>query len=314
MERYRPKITIAGVGAVGTLLGTMIGQKYADDLSLIARGVRAKALAERGLVLHSEFYGERLARPQNIVECGDTLPVQDFIVVCVKNYSLGQIVEQIRPCVGTNTVILPVMNGVEAGDKLRELFPSTVVVDGVIYTVTGANVDYSATQIGGYSKLFVGSKLRGKRYIDGAKQFVDLMKSVGFITVYSDEIETEIWQKYILNCAFNTITARYLTTSGEIRKDEKMKADLKALIYEAAQVGFACGVKLPPDIAEIKFRFMEEEQAESATSSMRRDVEAGRRTELDAFLGTLIRRAEKLHIEVPVSRRYYKELKTIVNE
>lgn len=314
MEQHDPKITVAGVGAVGTLLAVMIGQKYAEGLSLIAHGKRAEALEKGGLVLHSEFYGERRAMPRNVVERGDTLPVQDFVVVCVKNYSLDQIAEQIRPCVGPDTVILPVMNGVEPGDRLRRLFPEAVVIDGLIYTVTGANPDYSATQIGGYTRLFVGSKLREERYIDGARRFVELMKSVGFTAIYSDEIETEIWQKYILNCAFNTVTARYLTNSGAMRRDEGMRADLKALTQEAAQVGFACGVKLPPDVAEAKFRFMVEEQAEAATSSMRRDVEAGRRTELDAFLGALLRKAEEFHVETPVARRYYEELKAIVKE
>ncbi len=314
MESKHYEVCVAGVGAVGSLLTAMLGRSSQVHLNLIARGARAEALRKNGVVLHSEAYGELTATPARIVENGSFLPAQDLVLVTVKNYSLDQIAEQLKLAIGPETVIIPVMNGVEAGDRLRALFPQAVVCDALIYTVTGVNPDYSATQKGSYTYLYVGSKIAGERQAAGAKLLYELLKSVGFDVRWSDDIESEIWQKFVLNCAFNTITARYLINTSEIRRDAHLQEDFHALLSEACTVGRREGVTLPEDLVEQKFRFMMEKQSENATSSLRRDVEAHRPTELDTFLGAILRKAKKSCIDVPVSACYYCELMEIISK
>ena len=81
------KITVAGIGGVGGYLAGMLADTY-DEVSFIARGERKKSLEENGLVLHSEYHGEIIAHPKKVVERGDELGIQDYIFICVKNYSL----------------------------------------------------------------------------------------------------------------------------------------------------------------------------------------------------------------------------------
>lgn len=310
----QPKICVAGAGAIGTLLGAMLGKKYSESLSVIARGKRAEAFRENGLVLHSDHYGEIVAKPAQIAENGKDLGIQDFILVCVKNYSLETIAKQIVPCIGPDTVILPVMNGIEPGDRLRKLFPTAHVLDSVIYTITGAQEDYSAKQSGDYTYMYLGAKQKSPELIAAAHTLHSLFKSVDFDCRFSEDVELEIWRKYILNCAFNTITARYKQSIGPIREDEEKLKDLRALFNEAYSVGKALGIALPDDLTEKQFVFMTKKQSPKATSSMERDVTAGRPTELDAFLGSLLRKAKELNIDVPVCTRYYNELKEICVE
>lgn len=304
----KEKICVAGIGAIGGLVAAMLGSKYGGSLSLIARGERAKALREKGVVLHSDFYGEHRASPAQVAASGEELGVQDYVFVCVKNYSLDQIIPQIAPCVGRETVVVPIMNGVEAGDRLRAAFPDALACDGLIYTITGANPDFSVTQKGSYTHLFLGSKVREENRVAGARRAWELLKGSGLDARWSEDIESEIWQKFILNCAFNTVTARYLADSARLRADEGLRRDLWDLLSEAYQVGLAQGVSLPKDLVETKFHFMMEKQPPDATSSMRRDVEAGRPTEYDAFTGAILRKAKVFHIPVPVTERYHREL------
>lgn len=306
------KICVAGIGAVGGLLSAMLGKRYGDSLTLIARGERAKALEERGVILHSQLYGEQRAVPQAVMADPAGAGIQDYVLVCVKNYSLDQMTRLLRPVVDGHTVLLPVMNGVEAGDRLREYFPEAVVCDGVIYTITGANPDFSMTQKGGYTHLFLGSKVRDARHQAGARELWELLCSVDFDARFAPNVEREIWQKFILNCAFNTITARHLTTSSVIRSREDLRRDALALLSEAYAVAVAEGIVLPQDLVEQKYAFMMEEQPPDATSSMKRDVEAHRPIEIDAFSGAVIRKAERWGIDVPVTRRYDKELRSLV--
>ncbi len=303
------KICVAGIGAIGGLLSAVLGRKYSDNMCLIARGSRAESLRRNGVRLQSEYYGDLTARPVQVVESAAAIGVQDYIFICVKNYSLDQIAENLRPAVDSHTVVVPVMNGIEAGDRLREIFPEAVVCDAVIYTISAANRDFSVTQKGSYTYMFIGSKIKDKAHIDGTESVYELLTSVNFDIRQADDIESEIWQKYILNCAYNTITARYLITSGIIQENEDLKKDTYALLSEAYQVGVAEGVSLPRDIVDQKFRFIMEKHAKDATSSMKRDMEAKRPIEYDAFSGAIIRKAAQHGIDVPITKRYHRELR-----
>lgn len=301
-------ICVAGIGAIGGLLSAMLGKEYSSAMTLVARGPRRAALEQNGAVLHSDFYGEVVSHPARVAGSGEPLEKQDVVFVCVKNYALDQVARDLAGAVGEDTVVIPVLNGVEAGDRLRALFPRAVVCDGVIYTITGVNPDFSVTQKGSYTHMFLGSKVRDEAHLSGARRAWELLTSVGFDARWSEDIESEIWQKFILNCAFNTITARHLATSAMIRADEGLRRDALALLTEAYQVALAEGVAIPADLVEQKYAFMMEKQPPDATSSMKRDMAAGRPIEYDAFTGAVLRKAKTHGIDVPVTLRYHTDL------
>ena len=300
------KICVAGIGAIGTLMATMIGQKYSKNLCVLARNKRLDDIKKNGLILHSDFYGEKKAFPAKASDNGNDFGIQDYILICAKNYSLDSIVKSISPCVGEKTVIAPIMNGIEASTKLREIFPSSIVIDTVIYSSTKLNEDYSASQVGKFAHIFIGSKEKDEMHQNSAENFCSLLKSVGFDSRFSKSIESDIWQKFIHNCAFNSITARYLYNSGQLRKDEKCLKDLKSIYTEGYNVAKALGISMPEDYVEKKIIFTTTVQAESCTSSTKQDIDAGRKTEIDSLLGALIREADKVNVDVKTIKEYYK--------
>lgn len=306
------KIAVAGVGAIGGLLAAMLGRKYEKQITLIARGKHGDALREKGLTLYSEFYGDNTINPLKVAEKGDEVPVQDLVLVCCKNYSLQGILEQISPMIGPETIVMPVMNGVEPGDRIRERFPDSICIDSLIYTITAKETDNVSRQTGAYTHMFIGSKIQDERHINAAKMVFELFKSVGFDARYSEDIMSEIWQKFILNCGFNVITARYLTNTGGIRRNPEWAEDFHELMKDAEKVGRLEGVNIPEGTAEKKYSYCMENQGDGATSSLKRDVEAKRPAELDAFLGAVIRGADKYGIEVPCTKKYHKELSEMI--
>lgn len=106
------KICIAGAGAIGTLLAAMLGKEYGESLTLIARGQRAVALQEKGSVLHSQIYGEVSSHPKLVTESAEHTGTQDFIFLCVKNHSLDQMAQILRPAVDSHTVLIPPSSGI----------------------------------------------------------------------------------------------------------------------------------------------------------------------------------------------------------
>ena len=94
------KLTVVGIGGIGGLLSGPLVRQYGDHITLVARGKRGEALREKGLTLHSEMYGEFTVSPAAVVETPESLPVQDVVLVCVKNGQLDQVARQIAPIVG----------------------------------------------------------------------------------------------------------------------------------------------------------------------------------------------------------------------
>lgn len=273
------KIAVVGVGGVGGFLAGAIGSVYEDRLTLAARGDRLVSLRERGLVLHSDLRGEMRVRPHAVVTAQE-LEVQDFIFLCVKNYSLEEACAQIRHAVGEHTVVIPVMNGVDPGDRARAALGRGIVVDSLIYIVAFVGPDGGIVHQGGFAKMHIGIRNADARERQAVAQVSDILTAAGVGHSVADDIELEIWRKYILNCAYNVATAAYDNNIGQLRAEHRLEF----------------------------FHRFHDEYRDDATSSLQRDVNAGRRAEVETFSGYLVREAARLGVAAPVSEKMYRLL------
>lgn len=314
------RVAVVGVGGVGGYLAGMLGQ-VCPHLTLAARGGRKESLQRNGLILHSDYKGELTAVPEQVVETKD-LKEQDFIFICVKNYSLEEVCRELAPAVTDETVIIPVMNGVNPGERVRSYLGRGTVVDSLIYIVAFANEDYSITQQGDFARLCIGIKDAAMPQENGAAVYqkkaapqekaaetAALLTAADIDCEVAADIEVEIWRKYILNCAYNVETAFYDNTIGQLRRDEKKAKEYEALVNEAYQVGLAKGVAIRQEHIDAIIHRFYYELADDATSSLQRDIRAGRRSEVDVFGGYIVREAERHGIPVPVSLKMYEKLR-----
>lgn len=115
MKAEDKKIAVIGIGGVGGYIAAMLAKAY-PHVTMVARGARGESIRKNGLVLHSDYKGEIVARPEQVVPARE-MGQQDYIFICVKNYSLEDVCESIRDMVTEDTVIIPVMNGVDPGEK-----------------------------------------------------------------------------------------------------------------------------------------------------------------------------------------------------
>ena len=113
MNTEEKKIAVIGIGGVGGYIAGLLAKAY-PHVTMVARGDRAESIRKKGLVLHSDYKGEIVAKPERVVPIQD-MGQQDYIFICVKNYSLAEVCESIRDMVTDDTVIIPVMNGVDPG-------------------------------------------------------------------------------------------------------------------------------------------------------------------------------------------------------
>ena len=339
------KIAVIGVGGVGGYLAGMLLQKF-PHVTLVARGERGRAITERGLVLYSEYKGEKTGRPEHVVDAVRFLEPQDYIFICVKNYSLEEVCRDLAGsgAVTDETVIIPVMNGVDAGDRVRELLRlgesgiaasrpddagtdaafrsddaetgaaltlprKAVVVDSLIYIVSFARPDYSIEQQGQFANLRIGIRNADTRQQEKVAEVSGILSEADIDHETAADIRCEIWKKYILNCAYNVETAYYDDTIGQLRGDPAKAQQYEQLVREACAVARAEGIGIPEDHADAVIRKFYNDYGDDATSSLQRDVRAGRRSELETFSGYLVREARRLEVSVPVSEKMYEGLK-----
>lgn len=298
------KYMVSGVGGIGGYLAALLLKQFPQDVTLVVRGQRKAALERQGLVMHSVRMGDVIFPDLNLTDEPASAGVQDMIFVATKNYSLVDALEALRPCVGDKTIIVPVLNGIDHGQVTQETLQRGYVVDSLIYLGAHYNDDYTYSQDTAYGKLVIGSPWAEQNEI--VRRTLD---GPNLECVISADLKSELWHKYIVNCAYNTITAYYKCATRGLLKPPSCLDELNGLLQEAVAVGKADGARLPDNLIEtINNQFLHERNLDT-TSSMATDVMNGRRTEIETFGGHLTRLAKRLGVPVPLSDRFYAEMK-----
>ncbi|HIZ74609.1 MAG TPA: 2-dehydropantoate 2-reductase [Candidatus Mediterraneibacter stercoravium] len=303
------RIAVAGIGGVGGYLAGMLG-RVCPHLTMAVRGDRRESILKNGLVLHSEYKGEINVRPEYAVPVSE-MGEQDYIFVCVKNYSLEDVCREMEHAVTENTVIIPVMNGVDPGERIRKALGKGTVVDSLIYIVAFANKDYSVTQQGDFANLRIGIRNADETQQQKVQEVSDILTGADIDHMIAEDIEVEIWRKYILNCAYNTESAYYDNAIGQLRSDPKKAEEYEALVREAYQVAQAKGVGVRQEHVDAILHRFYHELAENATSSLQRDIRAGKKAEVETFSGYIVREGQRLGIRTPVTEKMYEGLKAL---
>ena len=178
-----------------------------------------------------------------------------------------------------------------------------------------ANEDFSISQQDTYTWLCIGIKNADEKQREKVAEVAKILKGADIDYKDEGDIEVEIWRKYILNCAFNVMTAFYDNTIGELRSDQVKAQQYETLVWEAASVGRARSVALTDEhINEVihKFRHV---HADNATSSLQRDYRiCKKQTELETFSGYIVKEAKRLGVEIPLSEKMYQGLREMAEK
>jgi 2-dehydropantoate 2-reductase len=302
------KICVVGLGGVGGYLGCMLAH-HLDNIYFFARGARLESIIKNGLKLKSDTFGEFTAYPAMASNNAEEMGVMDYIFLSVKHFSLEQVCAEISQMIGEHTVIIPVLNGVGVANKIRKLIGKGCVLDSLVYITSGSDKDFVIHHSSAYCNIHIGCENETEWDKNILLEVQNLLQSANITCIIENDIEAAIWRKYILNCAYNVATAYYNATTGDIRKNEIALIHLKALLEEACTVARSLKVNIAHDLEEVHFNFILCKQAEAATSSLNRDIIAGRQNELEVFSGYLLELASNFQLKMPMTEYFYKELK-----
>jgi 2-dehydropantoate 2-reductase len=313
------KYAIIGLGGTGGYLGGLLA-RAGEAVCFIVRGRALDAIRGGGLKVHSEINGDFVAHPAYATddsrEAAAGFGIPDVLFLCVKGYSLDEAIASAQPLIGPGTIVIPLLNGVGHGQHVFDRVGRGLVLDACMYVTSRSPEPGLVVHTDKYNKIVFGAA--PERPATGGQQarletIAAAIRRAGMECILSRDIEAAVWEKYNYNCAFSVLTARYQTNADGVRRDPALCRMMRQLSEETASVARALGIHQPDDIVERSLRILDIMLPEG-TSSMKRDVEAGRKCELDLFSGTLCRLAEGCGLEAPVSQRLYAELKAMLEE
>jgi len=297
------RIGILGLGGVGGFLGGKLAAHFsnADDVEtiFIARGENEEIIRENGLKLITS-QGEQIIHPSLVTSDPEKIGLLNFIVCTVKSYDLEASLELIRQCVNEQTIILPFLNGVDASERIKKLFPQTEVWEGCVYIVSRLIAPGVVKESGNINKFYFGSA-------DGSKENIfkveTIFKSAGINIQLSENILQNLWEKFLFISPLATLTSYLDRSIGEILGNESHAQMLFQLLTEVKNVADAAGISLPENIVQKLWERMHS-LAYETTSSMHDDFQRGHKTELDSLTGYVV----KLGKELKVSTPYYEKM------
>jgi 2-dehydropantoate 2-reductase len=286
------RVAIFGSGAVGSYLGTRLA-KAGADVHLIARGDHLEAIRERGLTLLTPEGSEtfEFAATGDPAEIG---PV-DVVVFGVKSYDTESAAARLAPLIGDETVVLSIQNSVINEAKIATVVGEDHVLGAAAYIL--AAIEAPGVVRSGPCRLVIG-ELRPGPPSERTRSLATLFEQGGVHATAVDDVRVAKWEKYVLLVAFSAVSAGTQLPLGDIKRSDAAVEMLRGVMQEAFDVGRAIGVPLADDLVERQHRLVLA-QADSEGTSLRHDLLHGRRMEIDALQGALIRMGRETGVATP---------------
>jgi 2-dehydropantoate 2-reductase len=305
------RFAIMGSGGLGCLFGGLLARAGAD-VTLIARGANLAALRADGLdvrLLSGERFHVDIPATDDPREVG---PV-DAIFLCVKTYDVESAARQALPLIGPETLILPVQNGVEAADQIGAIVGADHVVMGV--GISAATVERPGFVV----QKALHNRARFGRDVatDGRRsaRIRDALIAAGIGANDGPGVERELWEKFVFSASALGFMSLSRLSAGQVLACPEATDIFVRIAAEAAEIGRARGVGLPERAAENALDFLRAIAAANpdARGSMYFDLLAGKRLELEAIDGAVVRLGRQYGIPTPHNQVVYAGLKPYID-
>lgn len=286
-------VLIAGAGAVGGYYGSLLW-KGGVKVSYLVTSRSLSVIQSRGLTVKSQgemhtFHPEVSTNPSDLTPC-------DLIIIAVKRYDTGDVLNSLQPVIKENTLILPLQNGVDSEEEIRERVPHAEVLGGVAFLAARLEapgvIDHQ-----GAGSLSIG-ELDGSES-ERVQALVKVFKDAGVPARVSRDIYKAKWQKLCWNAVFNPLSV-ILNGPIDCILDSKDALEVAFKIFqEIRALADKKGVVLPENLLDEHIAVTQ--KLRGFHTSMYEDLIHGKPTEIDYFNGYVCREGVKYHVIAPVN-------------
>lgn len=297
------RIAVIGVGGVGGYFGGRLAQA-GNDVTFVARGATLEALRSHGLRVESPL-GDFTITPVKATDDPASVGPVDAILMAVKTWQIPEAAARIAPMLGSETMVVPLENGIDAPEVLSGLVGPQHVVGGlcaiVSFSIAPGHIRHAAAE-----PMVMFGELDHRRS-ERVERLRDAFAAAGVNVEIPPDIRRSMWTKFLFIATLSGIGALTRVPIGVWRADAEVRALADRSLHEVLQLAGARGVDLGDDAVERTWQRYDG-MAPDATSSMQRDIMDGKPSELDAQLGAIVHLARESNVEVPVTAMIYHAL------
>jgi 2-dehydropantoate 2-reductase len=297
------RVAVFGPGGVGAYFGARLAE-VGNEVSFVARGAHLDAIRANGLRVDSVL-GDMLVRPKVASASAADIGPVDAVLLGVKTWQVAEVAPALKPLLDRDTFVVPLQNGVETPDLLAASLGPEHVVGGVCggfcFIVGPGHIRH----IGGVTFIKFG-ELDGRKSERVERLRAEFAAAKVDVAVPAD-IRVALWEKLMLVVPFGGVGAVARAPIGVIMKTPETRALIEAGMREIAAVALAQGIRLPADTIPRTLALLDG-TTPTGTSSLQRDIAAGKRSELDAWTGAVVRLGAKLGVPTPTHSFLYAAL------
>jgi len=288
------RILMAGAGATGGYFGARLAQA-GQDVTFLVRERRFQQLQTNGLVLQTPQGTEKL-EPQ-LIQARSLSGHYGLIMITVKSFALEQVMEDIAPAVGPDTLIMPILNGMRHIATLQQRFGDDKVIGGLCKINATLGESGEVIQMTPLHQLYYGA-LDGNN--DARLQRVDAaLRTSQVDNRFSDNIMDELWEKWLLLSTLGAVCCLARGDTQQILTTRGGEALLQGIFSEILAVISAEGYQPRPAVTARIFELLNNPET-PMTSSMYRDLTQGFDIEADQVIGDLLLRAKRKGLITPL--------------
>jgi 2-dehydropantoate 2-reductase len=310
------RICIIGAGAIGGLLAARLAAN-GERVTVVARGEHLRAIAANGLRLITEE-GE-ITGPVEVASDLGALEPHDLVVLAVKAHQLTPIAADMGRLAAAGALVLTMQNGIpwwyfrkhggpHEGRSLESVDPGGIIAQHLPVEQVIGSVVYPAAEIAapGVIRLIEGNRFSLAELDNSASPRIQEVSRVftaaGFKAPVVSDIRAEIWTKLWGNMSFNPISALTGATLAGICAHPQGKALAADMMREAQAVGETLGIRFRIPLEK---RIAGAQAVGEHKTSMLQDVEAGRATEVDALVGSILELGAVAEVATPAIAAVY---------
>lgn len=289
------KYLVIGAGGTGGCLAAYLGAA-GKNVHVIARGEHLKAIQTNGIVLETAHRGT-FAVPVSASDMEHYNDTPDVIFLCVKGYSTQDCVPFIRRVAGPNTVVIPILNGFNIGGMLQPSLPELLVTDGCIYIAAEIKAPGTILMSGAVFRIFFGVR-KMEEYRPVLEEIAKDLNESGIEGGVSDNIQRDALQKFSFVSPMAACGLYYDVKAEAMHKPGQERDTFIALVKEVKALADAMNITFSVDLVANNLTILDN-LAPGASTSLKRDVDAGKSSELDTLLFHVVRLGREYGVETP---------------
>lgn len=307
-RRMSLKVLVIGAGGVGGYFGGRLAAA-GNDVTFVARGRHLAAMQCNGLTLLSSLGDVRLPKVRavdNVAQAGTA----DFVFVTVKLWDTEPVAKQLIRFAQSDTAVISFQNGVRKDQLLSKYLPTRSIMGGISYISAAIEEPGTVRHFGPIRSLVFGEL--DKTHSPRSEALRSACEKADIVARISDDIEREIWEKFVFLVGLSGVTTTMRQPIGRIRSNPRTRAFLLEVMRETVRVGQAKNIALLEGFAEDRLAFCDTLPAEMF-ASMYHDLIRGNRLELPWLSGAVADLAEQMEMPAPCNKAITDILALYVN-